>query len=307
MFTAFVTHSACLNHLSGAGHPECPQRLRRIHDRLEAARLLDFLHHVDAPCATDVELERIHTVRHVREVFRQVPESGTVHLDRDTLADAASPEAARRAAGAVIEATRRVLAGEVRNAFCSVRPPGHHAMRDAAMGFCFFNNVAAGAAHALEEGGLQRIAIVDFDAHLGNGTEDIFQHDERVLYCSLYQRHLFPSHEDYAGSGRAVSIELPRGAGSGFFRNEVNDIWKPALESFQPEMIFLSTGFDAHAADPMSDLTLTDDDFRWISEWSVAMANRFCGGRLVSTLEGGYELESLGRCAALHVQSLLEI
>lgn len=308
MSTAFVTHPACLAHLSGTGHPERPERLRAIHDRLVAGHMFTYLHAVDAPRATEADLRRVHTARHVQELFTQIPATGTVHLDRDTLMDAQTPEAALRAAGAVVCATGMVLAGEVRNAFCSIRPPGHHATADAAMALCFFNNVSVGAAYALETGGLQRIAIVDFDAHRGNGTEEIFHNDPRVLFCSVYQRHLFPLREANAQpGGQAVEVELDPGAGGRAFRQAVHERWDPALEAFQPEMIFISAGFDAHAADSMSDLTFSDDDFLWISEWAVALANRFAKGRLVSALEGGYELNSLGRSAALHVRALLEI
>lgn len=308
MSTAFVTHPACLAHLSGTGHPERPERLSVIQDRLMAGHLFTYLHaEEDPPRASAAELERVHTARHVRELFAHVPATGTYHLDRDTVMDPSTPEAAFRAAGSVIRATDLVLGKEVRNAFCSIRPPGHHATRDAAMGLCFFNNVAVGAAHALAAGGLERVAVVDFDAHRGNGTEDIFHADPRVLFCSVYQRNLFPVREEHEAPGRAVEVELDPGAGGQAFRAAVRERWDPALEAFQPQMIFLSAGFDAHAADAMSDLTFSDDDFVWISEWAVALANRFAGGRLVSVLEGGYELTSLGRCAALHVRALLEI
>lgn len=305
MSTALLSHPACRAHQMGAGHPECPERVSVIHDRLVALGLMDFLHQEAAPAATRADLERAHTPRHVAEIFSLAPRQGLVPVDADTLMGPGSLEAALRAAGAVLRATELVLSGQATNAFCNVRPPGHHATRDAAMGFCLFNNVAVGAAHALAAG-LQRVAIVDFDVHHGNGTEDIFRDEPRVLFCSSYQHPFYPFDGAPTIPGHLVNTPLPAGAGSDAFRAAVSDHWLPALEDFRPEMVFVSAGFDAHAADPLADLRLQDADYAWVTAEIVALARHHAAGRIVSTLEGGYDLEALARSAALHVRALME-
>jgi acetoin utilization deacetylase AcuC-like enzyme len=303
--TAFVSHPACLLHEMTPGHPECPDRLRAIQDQLVARGLFDFLQQHDAPRATQADLALVHSPRHLQRVFAAAPESGLVGLDPDTFMGPATLEAALRAAGAVLHATDLVLRGEVRNAFCSVRPPGHHAERDQPMGFCFFNNVAAGVARALACG-IRRVAVVDFDAHHGNGTEDIFADDARVLICSSYQHPLYPYKARASVPGRLVNTPLDTGAGSAAFRAAVTERWLPELERFQPQVIFVSAGFDAHAADPLAGLRLHDADYGWVTGEIMAVAARWSQGRIVSALEGGYDLDALGRCAALHVKGLME-
>ncbi len=305
MSTAFISHPACLRHEMGAGHPECPDRLRAIDDQLVAQRLFDLLDHHEAPAATRADLERVHSPAHVERVFAAAPEAGLVALDPDTRMGPATLEAALRAAGAVRHATDLVLSGQARNAFCSVRPPGHHAEREAAMGFCFFNNVAVGVAQALSAG-LARIAVLDFDVHHGNGTEDIFAAEPRVLLCSSYQESLYPFKARPSMRGRRVNTPLAPGSGGEALRTAVSSRWLPELDAFRPEMIFVSAGFDAHAADPLAALRFVDDDYVWITAEIAALAARWSDGRIVSTLEGGYDPGALGRCAALHVKGLLD-
>ena len=307
MPTAFVSHPACREHLADGCHPQSSERLSAVFDQLVAGGAIDFLDFVDAPHATIEELERVHCGDYIRRLQMISPESGTVFLDDDTEMDSHTIEAALRAAGAVIQAVDLVMKGEASNAFCSVRPPGHHATRDRAMGFCFFNNVAVGTAHALEKWGVERAAIVDFDAHHGNGTEDVFRDDPRVLYCCAFQRDLFQTPEAGSSNAQTAHIPLRLGSGGEVFRKAVQEIWIPALDEFQPEILFVSAGFDGHLEDTMSDLAFTDSDYRWISELLVEVAERHAGGRLVSALEGGYDLGSLGRSAALHVKALMGI
>jgi acetoin utilization deacetylase AcuC-like enzyme len=234
-----------------------------------------------------------------------MPQQGYARLDPDTVVSPGTMKAAKRAAGAVVLAVDLLMSGEINNAFCGVRPPGHHAESNRALGFCVYNNIAVGAAHALEEHGLKKIAIVDFDVHQGNGTEDIFIGDDRVLYCSIFQHPFFPYTPLPENSDQVVSIPLEATAKSAEFRSAVNDHWLPALERFQPEMIFISAGFDAHRDDDMSYVSLTDADFKWVSEQMVHMAERYASGRIISVLEGGYELQSLARCVETHMRVLM--
>ncbi len=303
--TAFISHPACLRHDMGAGHPECPDRLRAIADQVHAQRLTDFLQHHDAPEATREQLARAHSAAHIDAIFAHAPAEGLVMLDPDTLMNPATLEAALRAAGAVVLATNLVIAGTVRNAFCAVRPPGHHAERDTPMGFCFFNNVAVGAAHALATG-MARVAIVDFDVHHGNGTEDIFSDEARVLLCSTFQHPYYPGKAGRSVPGHLINTPLRAGDGSEAFRAAVREHWLPELERFEPEMIFVSAGFDAHADDPLAALRLQDADYAWVTQQITAIAARHCRGRVVSVLEGGYDLDVLGRCVSLHIRGLLE-
>jgi acetoin utilization deacetylase AcuC-like enzyme len=303
--TAFISHPACLLHDMGAAHPECPDRLRAIDEALHALGLFDFLRPHEAPRATREQLARVHAESHIDEIYARSPAAGHVMLDADTIMNPATLEAALRAAGALVFATDLVLAGQARNAFCAVRPPGHHAERDAAMGFCLFNNIAVGAAHALASG-LARVAVLDFDVHHGNGTEEIFEREPRVMLCSSFQHPFYPGKAGVAVPGHLVNTPLPAGAGSEAFREAVTTRWLPEIEGFRPEMIFVSAGFDAHAADPLAGLRLQDADYAWITQQVTSVARRLCAGRVVSALEGGYDLATVGRCAALHVRGLME-
>jgi acetoin utilization deacetylase AcuC-like enzyme len=305
MSTAFLTHPACTAHDMGPGHPESPARLAAIRQALGARGLLDRLEQHAAPLATRAQLERVHSPGHVDYIFGLAPTSGVERIDDDTIMTPATLEAALRAAGALVAATDLVLAGTVQNAFCSVRPPGHHAERNTAMGFCFFNNIAVGAAQALSVG-VRRVAVLDFDVHHGNGTEDIFASDERVLVCSSFQHPFYPYRSRENVPGHRVNTPLPAGTGSAAFREAIQQDWLPALDAFRPDMIFISAGFDAHRDDPLGGLQLADADYEWVTRQVVAAAARHCNGRIVSALEGGYDLQALGRAVAAHVKVLLD-
>ena len=305
MRTAYISHPDCRLHDTGIGHPESSGRLAAIEDRLVTSQLYDFLRHVDAPEVTQAQLLRVHTPDYLAHVEASMPENGFAHLDPDTVVSPASFNAARRAAGALVKAVDLVMSGEMKNAFCSVRPPGHHAERDQAMGFCIFNNIAVGAAHAMEEYGLTKVAILDFDVHQGNGTEQIFMDDERVIFCSTFQHPFYPNTPLLKQTDRMVSVPLEATAKSEAFRKGITEDWLPALEKFKPEMIFVSAGFDAHQDDEMSGVSLTDADYRWITERIVEIADYSASGKIISALEGGYELHSLARCVEAHIRILM--
>ena len=307
MATAYITHHDCLLHEMGAYHPEAPERLRAIDDRLIAAGLMDHLRHYEAPAASDEQITRVHTPAYLQRLRELSPRQGHVSLDPDTAMNPHSLSAAHHAAGALILATDLVMAGTVENAFCAVRPPGHHAEPDHAMGFCLFNNIAIGVAHALAQHGLERIAIIDFDVHHGNGTETMFRHEPRVLLCSSFQHPYYP--HTPLDESRANLIELPLKAGSNgaAFRNGYEEKIFPAVENFAPQMIFISAGFDGHIEDDMASLALTDDDYSWVTQRIVTLAHQHAQGRIVSTLEGGYALNALGRAAARHIKALMGI
>jgi len=305
MRTAYISHADCQKHDTGENHPENARRLAAIEDRLLASGLFDVLDHVDAPEVTEEQLLRVHTRRHLETVRSIVPASGYGRVDPDTVVSADSLLAAHRAAGAVVAAVDLVVGGKMQSAFCGVRPPGHHAESDRAMGFCLFNNVAVGAAHALEAHDVERVAIVDFDVHHGNGTEEIFRDDDRVLFCSTFQHPFYPFTPLLGNAANRVNVPLGATAKSAEFRAAVSDHWLPALEKFQPETVFVSAGFDAHEDDDMSNVSLTDADFRWVTEQIVDVAAAFATDRIVSTLEGGYERNSLARCVEMHVRVLM--
>ena len=305
MRTAYVSHPECRKHDTGEGHPENSRRLSAIEDRFVSTGLSDVLRYFDAPEVADDQLLRVHTRGHLAAIRSILPESGYARLDPDTVISPGSLEAARRAAGAVVMAVDLVACGDMKSAFCGVRPPGHHAERRQAMGFCLYNNIAVGAAHALQQYGLEKVAIVDFDVHHGNGTEDIFKDDQRVLFCSTFQHPFFPFTPLLGNAPNRVSVPLDARAKSAEFRTAVVDHWLPALERFKPEMVFVSAGFDAHVDDDMSNVGLTDADFRWVSERIAEVAGKSASGRIVSVLEGGYDLNSLARCVEMHVRVLM--
>ena len=288
----------------GAQHPEAPSRLTAIEDRLISAGIMDHLQREEAPLARQEHLERVHTRKHIRMLKAASPASGLEYLDPDTAMNPHTLTAALRAAGAAVLATDLVIAGEVANAFCSVRPPGHHAGRSFAMGFCLFNNVAVGAAHALAHYGLKRVAIVDFDVHHGNGTEDIFRDEPRVMMASTFQHPLYPYSGAEGRSERMVNIPLAAYSGGTEFRATVEAHWLPALDAFRPEMVFFSAGFDAHRDDEMAMLGLVEDDYAWVTGRIKSVADQYARGRIVSLLEGGYHLGALGRSAAAHIRVL---
>ena len=305
MLAAFITHADCARHEMGPGHPECPERLAAIQDHLLIKGLLDYMSPYDAPLATAAQLGRAHATMYVQELLAASPAEGHRQVDPDTAMCPHTVQAALRAAGAAVQATDLVLAGEASAAFCCVRPPGHHAERAAAMGFCFFNNVAVGIRHALDEHGLQRVALIDFDVHHGNGSEDIFRGDERVLMCSIFERGLYPFTGDDAVGPNMVNVGLPSRSGGEAFRTAVTQRWLPALDAFKPQLIYISAGFDAHREDDMGNLGLVEADYEWVTQQLMAVAKRHCGGRIVSCLEGGYVLSPLARSVAAHVKVLI--
>ena len=291
----------------GPDHPECPQRLDVITDMLMTLRVLDLLAHSEAPKANREALLRVHDAHYLESLERIVPEKGYSAIDLDTRMCPNTLKAARFAAGSAVQAIDEVMNGQVRNAFCAVRPPGHHATRDTAMGFCFYNNVAVAAAHAIAEYDLERVAILDFDVHHGNGTDEIFEDEQRVKLFSLFEADLYPLERGKEPSGDGVYIALSAGSGSEALRAAVESTWLPALEAFEPQLVLVSAGFDAHVQDEMSSLAFTDADFEWLTQLCLDVAERHAGGRVVSLLEGGYDLESLARCAAQHIKLLARL
>ncbi len=298
------SHPACLAHDTGPTHAERPARLTTVTNALHAA--FPSLSWHEAPRASRGQLLRAHAPALLEQVLETRP-SERIFLDADTVLSPASAEAALRAAGAVVAAVDAVLGGQATRAFCAVRPPGHHATTDVAMGFCLFNNIAVGALHALAAHGLERVAIVDFDVHHGNGTQAIFEHDPRVLFASSHQLPLYPGTgaRDETGDGNIVNAPLPPDAGSALFRAAWSERLLPAVDAFKPQLLLVSAGFDAHRLDPLAQLQLEAADFAWITNELVALANRHCGGRIVSTLEGGYDLTALAESSVAHVGALL--
>lgn len=306
MTTWLVTHPACLEHDTGPGHPENPDRLRAVLRELESPEF-EFLVREEAPQATREQLERAHDPPYVRSVLESIPDEGLRHLDSDTVVSPGSGEAALRAAGAVVHGVDAVMGGMATTVFCAVRPPGHHAESDRAMGFCLFNNVAVGAAHALAGHGLERVAIMDFDVHHGNGTEDIAQSRPRMYYLSTHQHPLFPGTgtPDDKPPAHIVNVQLAHGDGSEAFRAAFEEQILPRLDLFRPELLFISAGFDAHRSDPLATMQLEADDFVWATRQLMEKAGRYANGRVVSVLEGGYSLTALARCTRAHVQTLM--
>jgi len=305
MTTAYLSHADCTKHCMGADHPEAPARIRAIEEALAAENIFDSLVVYDAPLAETAQLERVHDTRYVKYIFDIAPQKEVAVLDPDTCINIHSVKAALRACGAVVKATELVLSGEVTNAFCNVRPPGHHAENNQAMGFCIFNSITVGIAHALEQFKLERVAIVDFDVHYGNGTEDIIKNDKRILMCQSYQSPLYPYSGCPSEDGHIVNGPLPAESDGSAFRQMIEKTWLPQLHAFKPQIIFVSAGFDAHRDDPLADLTLTEPDYAWVTERIVEIANRYCSGRIVSSLEGGYNLCALAKSAAVHVNALV--
>lgn len=302
------THPDCLLHDPGNGHAERPARLSSVLQGLDVDRYA-ALDRIEAPLATHEQLLRAHSADYVNHIFASAPTAGSQRLDEDTVMSPGSLNAALRAAGAVVAAVDAVMTGgENQRAFCAVRPPGHHATRDQAMGFCLFNSIAVAAAHAVSAHGLKRVAIADFDVHHGNGTQAIFEADKRVLFVSSHQSPLYPGtgFESEHGVGNIVNGTLSPGDGSREFRELWDGLLLPRIDAFKPQLLLVSAGFDAHRSDPLADIRLGQEDYRWITERLVALARKHAGGRLVSTLEGGYDLAALAASASAHVSALLD-
>lgn len=305
MLPAYISHSDCLKHEMGDQHPEAPERIGAINDQLLIKGLLDYMQPYDAPLATEEQLGRAHSLLYVHEIAAKVPASGYVQVDPDTRMNPYSYQAALRAAGAAVLAVDLVVGGQAPVAFCNVRPPGHHAERAAAGGFCFFNNVVVGMRHALDVHGLARVALVDFDVHHGNGSEDILYDDPRVLMCSTFETNLYPFCGEVPRGPNMVNAGLPTRSGGETFRAAVETRWLPALEAFRPQMLFISAGFDGHREDDMGNIGLVEADYEWVTRQIVDVARRHAQGRIVSCLEGGYELSPLARSVAAHVKVLI--
>lgn len=306
MQTAYITHPACLKHDMGAHHPECPARIHAINDQLIASGLLDYLNPFEAHRVTKEQLARVHEVAYIEDMFSKAPHAGFLDLDGDTIMNPYSLDAALYAAGAVVDAVDLVMSGRVQNAFCNIRPPGHHAGRANPSGFCIFNNIAVAAAHALEHYGLERVAIVDFDVHHGDGTEDIFHDDSRVMLCSTFRHPFYPHSGVDSGNEHVINVPLAAGSSGEHFRAAVSAQWLPALERFRPQFVFISAGFDAHREDDMGGLALREADYVWVTERLKEVAKHHAQSRIVSALEGGYELHALGRSVMAHIKSLCE-
>jgi acetoin utilization deacetylase AcuC-like enzyme len=306
MTTLLYTHAACFDHDTGRQHPERPARLKAVLEALSGEAFAG-LEHREAPRAALEQIARVHPMRYVERVLAAVPVHGIVHLDGDTAISPGSGEAALRAAGALCAAVDAVVAGEAANAFCAVRPPGHHAEPTQAMGFCLFNNVAIGAEQARSVHGLKRVAVVDFDVHHGNGTQVMFEADPDLFYASTHQMPLYPGTGDVSerGVGNIVNAPLPPMAGSEEFRIVMSRVVLPALEEFGPDLLIISAGFDAHRDDPLASLRLVEDDYEWATTELMKVADACCQGRVVSALEGGYDLHALAASAAAHVRALM--
>ena len=305
MLPAYITHVDCTRHEMGTDHPECPERLGAINDMLLTKGLLDYMSSYDAPLATEAQLVRAHLPDYVHSILNSAPAEGYFRVDPDTSMNPYTAIAALRAAGALVQATDLVIAGGVPSAFCSVRPPGHHAERGSAMGFCFFNNVAVGVMHALEHHGLQRVALIDFDVHHGNGSEDILQNDPRILMCSIFGSGIYPFSGENSTANNMVNVGLPSRSGSEKFRDAVSSHWIPALDAFEPQLIYISAGFDGHREDDMGNLGLVEADYAWVTKQLMDVARRHSLGRMISCLEGGYVLSPLARSATAHVKVLI--
>jgi acetoin utilization deacetylase AcuC-like enzyme len=310
MTTAYITHPDCLRHEMGLGHPECPDRLSAIDEQMRSSGTLDALRSLEAPLADPDDFKRVHRADYVEHIFASAPIEGYAQLDPDTAMNPHSLSAARRAAGAGLLAVDEVMAGRSANAFCAVRPCGHHATPSRPMGFCIFNNVGVAAAYALEKKGLDRVAIIDFDVHHGNGTEDIFSQPkwrERVLMASFFQHPLYPYSGTANPAPNMINVPLAEGSDGAAAKEAIESRWLPALERFRPQMIFISAGFDAHREDPLGGMALIEADYAWMTRELMALAARHADRRIVSMLEGGYNLSALGRSAVAHVRTLAEL
>ena len=306
MTTLYYSHPDFLFHETGAGHPECADRLRSITTALDAPEFSSLIR-VPAPLGTEQQIRLIHPLFHIEAIRAAIPKHGEHYLDHDTVVSPGSENAAFRAVGAICDAVDKVLTGQANNAFCAVRPPGHHAEPDLAMGFCLFNNIAIAAEYARHHYRLERIAIVDFDVHHGNGTQAAFYKQPAVLYVSSHEMPNYPGsgYPQETGVGNIVNVPLTAGDTGIEFKNKYNAIILPALRNFKPQLLLVSAGFDAHKDDPLASIMLVEEDFRWLTQELMDVADCYCEGRIISVLEGGYNLKALASSVAIHVKTLL--
>ena len=308
METLYITHPNCRLHMMQKWHPEAPARLDEINDRLLASGVSPCLRHLDAPNASDADVLRVHTLEYLAYLKEHVPQEGYFSIDNEeTSMNPHTSRAAYSAAGAGILAIDEIMAGHALNAFCAVRPPGHHAERGRAMGFCFFNNLAIAARYAIEKFKLKRIAVIDFDVHHGNGTEDIFKNDPHIVMCSFFQYPLYPNSGIANVAPNMFNTPVPAFTKSDVIRNIVQNKWLPVLEDFKPELVLISAGFDAHREDEMGQMDLVEKDYEWITKQLMEVAKRHSQGRIISFLEGGYSLSALGRSVTAHIKALASL
>ncbi|MBX3709589.1 MAG: histone deacetylase family protein [Gammaproteobacteria bacterium] len=305
MTIALIYHSDCVLHQAGESHPEQPARVTVIQSALEHYPFRAPVAFYQAPLASREQLISAHSQSHVDWIFSISPRNGFIEIDADTWMNPHTLTAALRAAGSVPFAVDLVMQDKAVVAFCNIRPPGHHAEREKAMGFCLFNNVAIGVMHAIVKYHLDRIVIVDFDVHHGNGTQNIFQNDKRVLYCSSFEHPFYPGYEPELDNTHILSVPLSAGTTSEVFREKIQAAWFDRIEAFQPQLIFFSAGFDAHVNDPLADLQLTEEDYVWLTTQVAKIAGTHCKGKMVSVLEGGYSLESLAQCVPAHINAMV--
>jgi acetoin utilization deacetylase AcuC-like enzyme len=305
MTIALISHPDCVLHDVGPHHPESPERVKVIEEALKVYPFKTATQFYQAPKATYEQLISVHDKDYVNWIMSIAPKEDYLSIDPDTVMNSHTLQAALRAAGSVPFAVDNVVSGKSQVAFCNVRPPGHHAEREKAMGFCFFNNVAIGASHALTHYPIERVAIIDFDVHHGNGTQNIFQHDKRVLYCSSFEHPLYPGYDSEMDNKHILSVPLPAGTGGKAFRDKVEAAWFDKLAAFQPQFIFFSAGFDGHSDDPLAALELTKEDYVWLTTEIAKIATVHCDGKMVSVLEGGYNLNALAQCAPAHVNAMV--
>ena len=306
MTTAYISHPDFMKHEMGHHHPECPERIQAIEDQLIQSRLDGHLKRIDPPLATEADITRVHSEDHLAFIKSKAPTSGYAMIDGDTIMNTATWNVSLRAAGAAIAAVDAVMKGEVNNAFCAIRPPGHHAEPHRSMGFCVFNTIAIATRYALEQYDLDRVAVIDFDVHHGNGTEAAFIDDPHVLMCSFFQHPFYP-YSGLEGGDNMVNIPLPASTSGKVVREMISKIWIPRLQEFKPQLIMISAGFDAHREDDLGQMGLVEDDYVWITQQLMNVANQTCEGKIVSCLEGGYNLSALGRSVAAHLKTLAEL
>ena len=306
MTIAIISHEDCVLHSAGDVHPESPRRVEVIRQAIDHYHFKHPIKHLQAPLVKREQLQRVHPKHYIDWLTSIAPQEGLVGIDDDTFMNKNTLRAAYFSAGSVPLAVDLVMSGKMQAAFCNVRPPGHHAEREKAMGFCLFNNVAVGVMHAMEEHGLSRMAIVDFDVHHGNGTQEIFQHNDHVMLCSSFEHPLYPGYEPESDNAHIINLPLAAGTNGEHFRKQTAAAWFDKLNAFKPQLIFFSAGFDAHVKDPLGHMELTDADYVWLTMQIREIAEVHCEGKVISVLEGGYQLDALAHCVPAHINALVK-